>query len=98
QTNACPVIMGAFTQGAGDSCGIVVKFTPTVAGTRNGTLSTGGPTVALTGAGFVPTPPPGGNPNPNPNSGTTGPRVKRRKCKKKRRSGAQIDKKRCKKH
>jgi len=91
--------------GTADSCTINVKFKPTATGTRNGTLSTGtdflsnaGPTVALTGVGTAPPPPPGGNPNPSPNSGSSGPGVKRRKCKKKSRSGAQIAKKRCKKH
>jgi Beta-propeller repeat/Abnormal spindle-like microcephaly-assoc'd, ASPM-SPD-2-Hydin len=54
QTNNCPASLSA-----GSTCAINVIFTPTVSGTRNGTLTvtdsaTGSPqTVALTGTGVV---------------------------------------------
>ena len=60
QTNNCPPTLsaGAFPQLQG--CLIMVTFTPTGTGPKNGTLSTGpgGPTAALTGSGVTtPTPP-----------------------------------------
>jgi hypothetical protein len=60
QTNDCPPTLSA-PSGRVQGCFIDVTYTPTSAGTRRGTLTTGpgGPTVALTGsAGIGPSPPP----------------------------------------
>lgn len=52
QTNNCPPVMTAVTS-PGVSCTISVQFTPSMGGTRSGTLSVGGPVVSLSGLGGV---------------------------------------------
>jgi hypothetical protein len=88
QTNNCPFVMvgGAAPQ----SCTINATFTPTAAGTRTGTITTGvgGPTVALTGTGVAPVTAPTG--------GAKG-AVKKCKKKGKKKTAAAAKKKKCKK-
>jgi hypothetical protein len=92
QTTNCPALITVVVD-ADSICGILVKFTPTAAGARTGTLSTGlgGPSVALSGAGVTPS-------GPRSGGGTTTTQKKQCKKKHKHRSASSAKKRKCKRH